>query len=79
MAKLALDTATEALSVTVIDDADRVLGHTSLAAGKQHGERVGPVAGAESPVRTRSTSQSCATRCIQVPVLATRADRNQIR
>ena len=30
MAKLALDTATEALSVTVIDDADRVLGHTSV-------------------------------------------------
>ena len=43
MAKLALDTATEALSVTVIDDADRVLGHTSLAAGKQHGERLVPV------------------------------------
>ena len=37
MAKLALDTATEALSVTVIDDTDRVLGHTSLAAGRQHG------------------------------------------
>ena len=43
MAKLALDTATEALSVTVIDDADRILGHTSLAAGKQHGERLVPV------------------------------------
>lgn len=43
MAKLALDTATEALSVTVIDDADRILGHTSLAAGRQHGERLVPV------------------------------------
>ena len=43
MAKLALDTATEALSVTVIDESDRVLGHTSLAAGKQHGGRLVPV------------------------------------
>ena len=40
---------------------------------------VRPVAVAESLVRTRSTSQSWATRCIQVPVLATRAERNQIR
>lgn len=40
---------------------------------------VRPVALAESSVRTRSTSQSWATRCIQVPVLATRAAKNQIR
>ena len=49
------------------------------SAGRNCSAVVRPVAEAESSVRTRRTSQSWATRCIQEPVFAIRAAKNQTR
>ena len=51
----------------------------SSRAGRNCNAVVMPVALAESSVRMRRTSQSWATRCIHVPVLVTRAAKNQMR